>query len=190
MTYESYRFSESQETERRPNGRNNRVIPGDEIPDGAVIFDPGIKRASDAERTAFRVHLEEVHRLGYIDQPEYEVRLAAGEEAKTAAKLQILLADLPPLPDPDAERNQKKLTSRARKWWADHADSPGFRYPLWAVSLLVAVLLITVGSAAAARKHASIMHTVFGVALPVTTGVILAGATVLWAIVWSAIKYG
>jgi len=89
--------------------------------------DTGI-RASDAERDRTAEQLKRHYLDGRLTSEEYAERLDAALNARTRAALHQLLADLPPLVEPQAPPS-------ARPWWRGV-------HPLAAVVALIATLWV------------------------------------------------
>lgn len=60
--------------------------------------DPGMVRASDAERDTVAMRLSRAHLDGRLDRAEFTDRVAAALHARTRGDLDILTGDLPPEP--------------------------------------------------------------------------------------------
>lgn len=68
------------------------------------MVDPGMLRASDAERDTVATRLSRAHLDGRLDQAEFTGRVGAALRARTRDDLDVLTGDLPPEPAPPLER--------------------------------------------------------------------------------------
>ena len=98
--------------DRRGDGRAGRDSG---TPAAAAPLRRAHERVGDAERDAVTGALAEHAALGRLTGAEHAERVGAALSARTHADLAPLLADLPPLPVPPAQRRAQAEASRRRR---------------------------------------------------------------------------
>lgn len=94
------------------NSRGDNLALGKIVPDGVNVL-PAM-RVADEMRLRYRHHIEECKTLGYISEDEYKARVSAIDGTETAQALAVLIADLPPLPDPEQARRDAEAEAEKK----------------------------------------------------------------------------
>lgn len=95
------------------NSQGDNLALGKIVPDGVNVLPA--QRVADEMRLRYRNHLEECKLLGYVSENEYNARLAAIDGSETGPALAVLIADLPPLPDPEQARRDAEAKAVAEE---------------------------------------------------------------------------
>ena len=175
------------------NSRGDNLALGKIVPDGVNVL-PAM-RVADEMRLRYRHHLEECKTLGYISESEYDARVNAIDGSETAQALAVLIADLPPLPDPEQAKRDAKAAADKKaakekearerssvKWKLD--NNTAYRVTAQVAGIIASLFLAIIPiSVIASLPHAGLLVYILG--LPCT----IVGAALFFTLIINLIMF-
>lgn len=162
------------------NSHGDNLALGKLVPEGVNVLPA--QRVCNDERLRYRSHLEECKVMGYMTETEYDARSAAVDSSETAQALRVLMADLPALPDPEADRREaeaeakkdaEKAAEKAERdtlaWKLE--NNRAFRVTVTLIGIMAALITAIVPVSFLASAHAGLLVPLVGVPCSVIGGV-------------------